>query len=382
MDRMNVTKKMAVILIGFLLAIAASVSAGTITGWDETTYVVPAGPYVPYAVYGTAIYNADGTSNGVMIWKESDVQNPGMKVVNGDDVDGSNCLMVTGYNPLDLSDKQCTDDLKTSKRWKVKHYQNDIIDVKLNVTAGPKSVYRAYQKITDGTDTKWSGFTAQLGYMNGGVFVPSTSGDGLGFVDRKNNFITSTSSAVQPDVVLSANFAQGLAGPADKYHPEPGYFDPYARFLFELLATEDTLATGAQSSNYTDLFGPWNNSSGVPYAYFYDDDADPNTDNLLMANCVGPFTVINAENEEIRCDGQWVTYRSQEGLDSNGVPYESDGVAKPVSANLLAAWASDPLYNTGAIDDLGNLGLNYSIAVGDNYSHDNFVIRFTPIPVQ
>jgi hypothetical protein len=317
-----------------------------------------------------------------MIWKESDVQNPGMKVVNGDDVDGSNCLMVTGINPYDGSDKQCTDPLKSSKRWKIKNYVNGNVDVRINVSAGPKMVYRSFQKITDGTDLKWDGFTAQLGYMNGGTFVPSTSGDGLGFVDRKGNFFTSTSSAVQPDVVLSANFAQGLAGPADKYHDESGYFDPFTRFVFELNATEDTLATGAQSDNYTDLFGPWNNTDGVPFAYFYDDDADPNTDNLLMANCEGPYTVLDEENEVIQCDGTWVTYRSQEGLDANGAPYHSDGVAKPVSAALLAAWAADPLYNTGSIDDLANLGLNYSLAVGDNYAQDHFVIRFTPIPAQ
>lgn len=374
-------KKIATIIAGLTLA-AGMANAGTIDGWDATTYAVPEGPYTEYETYGTVIYNADGVSNGVMIWKESDVQNPGMKVVHDDDVDGSNCLMVTGYNPYDLSDKQCSDDLKSSKRWKVKHYTNGVIDVKLNVSAGPKTVYRSYQKITDGTDVKWNGFTAQLGYMNGGTFVPSTAGDGLGFVDRKNNFITSTSSAVQPDVVLSANFAQGLAGPADKYHPEPGYFDPFARFVFELNATEDTLATGAQSTNYTDLVGPWNNTGSVPFAYFYDDDQDPNTDNLLMANCEGPYTVLDEATESIQCDGEWVTYRSQEGLDADGLPFESDGVRKVVSQATVDAWIADQWYNTGAIDDLANLGLNYSLAIDENYAQDNFVIRFTPIPAQ
>jgi hypothetical protein len=374
-------KKVAAMIAGLTLC-AGLANAGVITGWDETTYQVPAGPYEMYEVYGTTIYNADGVSNGVMIWKERDVQNPGLKAVNGDDVTGENCLMVTGYNPDDFSDKMCSDPLKYSKRWKVKHYVNDVIDVKLNVLAGPKTIYRAFQKITDGTDVKWNGFTAQLGAIVGGQFVASTSGDGLGFVDRKGNFITSTSSAVQPDVVLSANFAQGLAGPADKYHPEPGYYDPEARFNFELNATEDTLFTGAQSQNYIDWVGPWNNVDAVPYAYFYDDDQDPNTDNLLMANCEGPYTVLDEATGAIQCDGAWVTYRSQEGLDANGAPYESDGVRKVVSAATVQAWIADQWYNTGSIDDLANLGLNYSLAVDENYAHDNVVIRFTPIPVQ
>lgn len=374
-------KKIATMIAGLTFC-AGMANAGVITGWDETTYAVPPGPYEMYEVYGTTIYNADGVSNGVMIWKERDVQNPGLKAVNGDDVTGENCLMVTGYNPDDLSDKMCSDPLQYSKRWKVKHYVNDVVDVKLKVIPGAKTVYRSFQKITDGTNVKWNGFTAQLGAIVDGQFVASTSGDGLGFVDRKGNFITSTSSAVQPDLILSANFAQGLAGPADKYHPETGYFDPEVRFNFELNATEDTLSTGAQSTNYVDLFGPWNNTDGVPYGYFYDDDMDPNTDNLLMANCEGPYTVLNEETGEIRCDGQWVTYRSQEGLDANGAPYPSDGVAKPISAEMLAAWQADQWYNTGSIDDLSNLGLNYSLAVDQNYAHDNVVIRFTPIPAQ
>lgn len=379
-------KKLLISLLALSLG-AGAAQAGTITGWDMNNVTVTPPPYEAFTTYPSYLYTDSGKTayNGAITWKESDVLAPGMKAVNGDDVDGSNCIMTTGYNPFDGSDKQCTDPLKASKRWKVKAYHNDVVDVFFNVADGPQSIYRSLQKLTDGTEVPWEGFRAELGFMVNGEFVQSAAGDGLGFSNTRGAYFDKlVSSYTQKEDTLSALFAQGLAGPADKYHPEPGYFDPTTRFSYELMATEDEIHTGAISSNYTDLFGPWNNSEGVPFAYFYDDDGDVNTDNILMANCQGTFVVTDPEAEAGYCTGTWVTYRSQEGLDANGAWYLSDGVAKPVSSELLAAWIASPVYNTGAIDDLGNLGLNYWITIEDNTAWptpNQFVMRFFPQPV-
>jgi hypothetical protein len=126
------------------------------------------------------------------------------------------------------------------------------------------------------------------------------------------------------------------------------------------------------------------NLPSAPFGYFYDEDGDINTDNLLMANCQGTFVVTDPVMETGYCSGTWVTYRSQEGLDpATGLPYPSDGVSKPVSAALMAAWQGNPLYMTGAIEDLANLGLNYWITIGDNTrwpTPGQFVMRFYPQP--
>jgi len=385
MKKMNIVKKLglAVGLLGF----AGMAQAGVITGWDMNNVTVTPGPYTEYVTYPSYLFTDTNKIDyhGVITWKETDVQAPGMKVVNGDDVDGSNCIMTTGYNPYDMSDKQCTDPLKSSKRWKVKAYENDVIDVYFEVADGATSIYRSLQKITDGTNVQWDGFRAELGFMVNGEFVKSTSDDGLGFSDTEGTFFTSTNNYLEIEETLSAMFAQGLAGPADKYHPTTGYYDPNTRFTFEIFATEDEIHTGAISSNYEALFGAWNNSAMVPAGYYWDDDGDINTDNLLMANCQGTFVVTDPIMETGYCDGTWVTYRSQEGLDpATGLPYPSDGVAKPVSAALLAAWqAAYPAYLTSNIDDLGNLGLNYWITVKDNTSWptpNQFVIRYYPEP--
>ncbi|MFH1026777.1 MAG: choice-of-anchor F family protein, partial [Pseudomonadota bacterium] len=74
--------------------------------------------------------------------------------------------------------------------------------------------------------------------------------------------------------------------------------------------------------------------------------------------------------------------RSQAGLDANGVAYPSDGVKKPVPADILAAWQSNYLYTNAPLEDLANLGLNYYITVNKLNSKwktpNQFVLRFTP----
>ena len=381
------TKKL-VALLGLSLFTAATAQAGVITGWDLSNVTIAPPPHVEGVTYASTIYtNTQKTaSNGAITWEESDVKAPGMKVVNQDDVTGEKCIMTTGYNPYDFSDKMCSDPLQSSKRWKLKGYNGEVLDVYFSAITGSTSSYKSMQKLTNATDGKWKGFRAELGFIVNGQFVKSKAGDGLGFSTNRGAYFTRlTSSATQKSETLSAYFSQGLAGPADKYHPETGYFDPTTRFSYLLYALEDEIYTGALSTNYSNLFGDWNPSEGVPFGYFYDDDDNPDTDNALMANCEGNFVVTDPILEAGYCEGQWVTYRSQAGVDANGVPYPSDGVKKPVSAETIAAWQANSRYATGLIDDLANLGLTYYITTGDNTkwpTPGQFVLRFYPVPAE
>ncbi|MDO8946406.1 MAG: choice-of-anchor F family protein [Desulfocapsaceae bacterium] len=367
-------------------AVASIVNAGTITGWNMSNVTVTPPPYIEWVSYPSTLYTtaAKTATNGAITWKETDVKAPGMKIVNADDVSGLKCIMTTGYNPYDFSDKMCTDPLKSSKRWKVKGTNGQPIDVYFTTAIDTNvSIYNSMQKLTDGDIRKWKGFRAELGFMVNGVFTKSKSLDGLGFSTNKGKYFTTTTSTVQSADVLSAVYAQGLAGPADANHPTTGYFDPLYRMGYLLNATEDTISTGLITSNYYAMFGDWNNLASVPWAYYYDDDDNVNTDNILMANCDGNFVVTDAIAETGYCDGTWVTYRSQAGLDANGLPYPSDGIKKPVPEDELAAWQSNYLYLNGPIEDLANLGLNYYITVGKTNSKwptpTQFVMRFYPI---
>lgn len=385
MLRTQITKKLSALLGVSLFVAAASANAGTITGWNMNNVTVAPPPYYEWNVYASTLFTttAKTTTNGLISWKETDVKAPGMKIVNKDDVTGLKCIMTTGYNPIDFTDKMCSDPLQTSKRWKVKGTNGQPVDVYFNVATDTlTSIYNSMQKLTDGDVKKWKGFKAQLGFMVNGVFTQSKSLDGLGFSGKTGKFFTTTTSALQSAEVLSAVFAQGLSGPADANHPSTGYFDPINRMGYALNATEDTIESTLITSNYYALFGDWNNLSSVPWAYYYDADNNVNTDNTLMANCDGTFVVTDPVMELGYCSGTWVTYRSQAGLDANGLPYPSDGIKKPVPVDVITAWQSNAQYLTGPIEDLANLGLNYYITMNKLNSKwptpNQFVIRFTP----
>lgn len=370
-------------LAGLALWAAASAQAGTITRWDMINVTVTPPPYTVYELYDSTLFTtpAKTASNGAVYWKEADVQAPGMKAVTGDDVTGENCLMSSGYNPNDLTTKMCSDPFQESKRWKTKAYKNDPIDVYFSVLSdGVRRPYRSLAKISNATAGRLGGFTMELGFMVNGVFVPSALGDGLGFSDRAGRMFTGTVLYDPANVdILAATFAQGLAGPADANHPEPGYFFPTAPMYLDLKATEDKIESTGISANHLALFGNWHTVYDVPLGFFYDDDNDPNTDNTLMANCEGgydPLTLV--------CNGTWVTYRSCIGLDAYGEACISDGIRKVVPATTIAAWLADPLWNPDHIDDFANLTLNSFITVDRKITSwptpGQFVLRMRTAP--
>ncbi|HAK60216.1 MAG TPA: hypothetical protein DCO77_07505 [Nitrospiraceae bacterium] len=393
---------LVVAVFGFV-AIAGMATAGIIDSWNTESVVTEPGPYVDFSTYYSTIYtdSSKTTTYGAISWKHGNVQPPGLKVVNGDDVNGTNCLMTTGYNPYDFTDKQCSDPLQSSKRFKLKNMVNAPLDVNFTVIEGPLSPYRSLQKWTDVTDLRWSGFTIELGFTVEGTFVPSTAGDGLGFSDTRGSYYTRPTTSYQSkEDTLSAFYAQGLAGPADKYHPEPGYFNPFERMSFGLVATEDTITSDGVSATYSDVFGEWLNTAGVPIAIFWDDDGDINTDNVLMANCADAVNLVHVgthigdDVNGFTCNGQWVTFRAEPGLDGAGAPYLSDGVPKPISltdlapvvyTSVTAAVGSgdpQPMY-MDYIEDAANLGFTFWITVDDNTgwpTPGNFTVRYTPVP--
>lgn len=383
---------------------AALAFGSVIDSWDTSKVVTDPGPYVDYTTYPSTIYldTALVDSNGLISWKHGNVQPPGLKVVNGDDVDGTNCIMTTGYNEFDFTDKMCSDPLQSSKRFKLKNTVNAPLDVDYNVIDGPLSSYRILQKWTDVTDKRWGAFTIELGFTVNGQFVPSTPGDGLGFSDSRGRYFERPTTSYQSKAdVLSAYYAQGLAGPADKYHPETGYFNTIDRMSFGLIAEEDIITSDGVSYTYSSVFGEWVYSAAAPIAVFWDDDGDINTDNILMANCADPSDLIHVGTHTgdditgLTCNGQWVTFKEQAGLDSSGVPYPSDGVPKPIALSdlspvvytsvteAIASGDPGPMY-MDYIEDAANLGFNFWITVDDNSqwpTPSGFTVRYTPVPV-
>lgn len=382
---MKFAKKMTATLLGLTFC-ASLANAGVITGWNTTNVTTDSAPHTMYELYQSTLFtDANKTaSNGFIGWEESDVQTPGMKVVNGDAIDGTNCIMTSGYNPDNGADKQCSDSLKSSKRFKLKGTANAPMDITFDVEPGTTGPYKVLHKLSDFTSGPWAEFTIELGFTVNGIFVKSSAHDGIGFSDANGNVFTSAVTSDQlKEFILSGFFSQGLAGPADKYHPETGYFDINERMSYGLIATEDNIVSNGISANYSDLFGPWNTIYDVPTAILWDDDADPMTDDLLMANCQGTFDEATSACTDATGNNGWVTYREMPVL-VNGVASASTGVATEVPLSEITAWLATGEYHTDPIEDLANLGLTYWIKIDDtsNWPVQNFTMRFVPVAAE
>ncbi len=380
MKKNRLTTTLAIVT-SFSLVAASTLFAGTITSWDMGNVTVTPGPYEMYETYDSYLFTdtTKQASNGSIVWKETDNQAPGMKVVNGDDVTGLNCIMSTGFNPEDGTDKMCSDPYQYSKRWKLKHVIHAPLDVYFSAESGTTSFYGSLQKLTNATPTRLKGFTVELGFMVNGQFVKSTAGDDLGFSDNRGRIFNRT-RIFDPSKahILSALFPHEMAGAPDANTDEPGYFFPTERMYLNLTANEDEIVSTGISQNHLDLLGEWLNADAVPTGIRFDDDWDVNTDNILVANCEGDF-----DEAAQQCLGTWVTYRSCIGLGADGMPCDSDGIRKLIPQATIDAWMADPQFLIDAIDDLGNLSLNYFITVGDVSkwpTPNQFVARFTPIP--
>jgi hypothetical protein len=227
-----------------------------------------------------------------------------------------------------------------------------------------------------------------------------------------------------------AEFPGGLFyGPADDKHGW-GFFSStraYYTVDISLLATdEDSFTSTTLSDNYTDLVGEWLPITWVPTGYFFDDDGNPATDNIVVSWYDG---------------SEWISYDIDESTGQRS-PYNPDaatlymwattpptvwdddgdspdlGDAQTLGGTLYASWnaetelydladgsgtlanneiqkeidASTTLerrtgYMTGPIEDLANLNLNYYIEVADagtwptfdGIDTASFTLRITPI---
>ncbi len=385
MNRRKSTAGIVTTLFALLLG-AGLAQAATVTSWNTETVQFYTGPVEMYNSYINNIFR-DATFTdalGGITWKERDTQFPGMSIVNGDDLDGTNCIMSSGYNPEDFTVKQCSDPFQSSKRFKSLMYKSgDGLIIKYDVVNdGTVKTYRMLQKLSNWTGGEVTDFIVEIGFLDAnGTFIPSRAGDGLGISDQ-NGIIwaqpTPKDLALQKD--LAALFAHGLFGEPDKHHTEPGYFNPYVRGEFDLVAEEDRIVSNGISAAHKDLFGQWKSAPITITGMYWDHDELYYTDNILMANCNGTFDELSGV-----CNGVWETYRSQEGtyidpVDGLEKAYLADGVPKPVSAEMLAAWAADPWVAPAPIDDFANINLNYHLTIGDSSAWPtpgSFAVRFT-----
>jgi putative cell wall-binding protein len=273
----------------------------------------------------------------------------------------------------------CSSEFQTHKRYKLAMLPTAVdggtgleegIDLVFNVDEEEGSRdYQVFQKANNWTNGRLEGFTIEVGTGIGDEFVPAMGAGGVG---EANLSISAPANFF--DAGQLATFSQGLFGPADKNHDTPGFFDQNNRAGFNIVEAgilsgqTDTLTSGAPLvSNYGDLFGPWLPNNMLPNGYFFDDDADPDTDAQLMA-----WYGFN----EVLGEMGWMYGAAG---DTSVVPDDPNDGFAAVSDATIAEWEADSLYSIGVIEDLVNVGLNYVVTVGDTTSFESFTIRVTPL---
>ncbi len=367
---------------------------GTGSTFDEST-----GAYVFGAdsnfTYVANVYDDDVQTNlmGHVIAKPWPVgEPPGIKIVNDDfgvkQGRPTNCIMSTSYlegfflddaTPLQVL---CSGPFQSHKRYKLAMLPITVaggagleepVDLVFNVEveAGSRD-YQVFQKIHNWTNARLKGFTVQAGNGLGGNFVPAsnpTTGVGVA-----NLSLSVPASAWSGDQL--ANFSTALFGPVDIKHDRPaGYFDQDTRAGYSIVefpnlsGQTDQLNSGAVlPSDYPAIppatgaganqFGNWLPNNMLPYGIYFDDDGNPDTDAELVA-WYGDMSVNNFG---------WMTGAA-------------GGFTQVPDAMITDTWSNDPLYFTGLIDDLANIGLNYIVTVGDvsAFPNSTFTIRIKPV---
>ena len=223
------------------------------------------------------------------------------------------------------------------------------------------------------------------------------------------------------------NFAHGLFGPiegpnwSNTGEYTGGFFDDQSRAGYRIqevnTGTYESIpdaTTGGIFGKYEDVlpedpaspagaagfaqFGDWLPTNFMPQGVFFDDDDNPNTDDVLMGwwgyntNCSTAPSPVNTGNY-CWMYGHANYYNWIDNLaDPAALGFVKDPITgnyQPVSQATFAAWATDSRYYVDTVDDLANLNLNYVVNVGTvdaswptwdiPTSAATFTIRVTPV---
>ncbi len=337
------------------------------------------GVYAPTMTSGMSFeseISTGGEVRGLLHGKDWPVGEPaGIKVINGDlkavqNGDPANCIITTGYLDLHYLDQPvltdrwptiCSSGFQTHKRFKINMLPTsvDVVDAEgygkpielvFNLDANDTStqVYQVLQKINNYTGKILDGYKLEVLDGNG----------------AKNANLTLSLDKDLPDL---ANFSHGLWGAIDNHFTERGFFDDVGVYYpVSLSADEQTISWRGSiiGGNYMQVFrSNWLHSAVAPQGIFFDDDNNSATDAKLQAFWGVPPTLSDTTPKG------W--YKG-----------EVDNWA-PLTPEEFGGWnvgGADSQYTIDTIEDVLNLGITYSVHIGDNTQipTGKLIIRITP----
>ena len=276
------TKISVAVTAALLLSGGTASAAVTITGWDlgnvSSSSVSGDGTST---IYDRAVGTPGAHTSGFITYDGLSGFFPGVKIVNDDPLaesSGFNCIMAN-------ADATCNDEMKTHKRFKLRATDTGPIDMVFNVNPNGSfsntnndGRYKVFQAFGNDTGARMDSFRVTLGTGVGTNFVSSTANDGLSLVQSFDGKPLNNSQ-------FSALFSNGLFGPQEEpEHPLIGYFsNNRTGFNLEFDGADSFYSTG-MFGDYESLFGSMLSYDQLPLGYFFDDDGDANTDDVLIAH--------------------------------------------------------------------------------------------------
>ncbi len=371
---MMFTKKTLAVAAALLCSGGTASAAVVITDWntDNVSSVSDAAGAGTSTIYDRTAGTSGALTTGRITFDGDEAYSPGIKIINDDSLagsNGSNCIMAN-------SDSSCNGAKQSGKRFKFQSAGSAPIDLVFNVdksgsftNANNDGLYKVFQAFGNDTGKAMDSFRVSLGAGVGANFVPSTEDDGLSFVQ--------SFGGKDPNLTqFSALFSNGLFGTTDAIHPLEGYFSS-ERTGFKLAFDGlDSFESTGMFGLYKELFGPMLSYDQLPQGYFFDDDGDAETDDVLIAHQIA--------------DGSWVQNRSVDADGNIGlIAQGNDGTAYATVDDLVAALFDATgfescstsasggacLAGTDAIDDLAKFNLSFFIDP-TGYTGDQLTLRF------
>lgn len=335
--------------------------------------------------FESTVLSRDGTNEtrALLHGKNWPVGEPsGIKVINNDlavhEGDPTNCIInssyLEGYYLNNVGNEQptvCSSGFQTHKRFKVNMMPSTVTGVDLNATGGygkpidlvfnldPADTstaitrYQVLQKINNYTGTVLDGYKLEVLDGNGNKNANLTVSldkweEGAGYDDM-------------------ANFSHGLWGEIELPHfPSSGFFDNKKAYYPVTNTDSQTIEWHGdiQGGNYMAVLrSNWITWANSTRGLYWNDDNDTATDAKLIAF--------------------WGRPPAQDTLPEGWYKGQKDNWVAVTADELGASgWdvnGSTSLYYTDTIEDVLNLGITYTVNIGQNsLIGDKFIIRITP----
>ena len=354
-------------LAGAALALVfpAAVGAATIERWNTDNVLVGATP--PNGQTGASvIYDRDpalpgATTSGRIVFTPPEAEGPGIKVQpESYDDSGPSDLELTGCLMTSNPGATCTSGFQSGKRIKQQMTGLGPVDLVFDTAESAEtSTYQVFHRLINVTGRSLAGFVVELGTGVGGGFV-AFAGDSL------VRFSSAFSAQPTGSGSASTQFPFGLFGDAadNPNFSLNGFFEP-ERTGFSIDFADARLESAGFYGPYGDYFGDWLSREAVPQGAFWDDDADPTTDALLMA--------------WLNKDGVWEARRSIDaGMAISLATYQTFLTYQDLLDGLFGGF--EDAFSEGAIEDLANLNLNFAIELGEDFTGSSFTLRTTVLP--